>query len=229
MSWRQTLSEIADRLEKAADVKAEAAAIIKDIIVAHKRIVFNGNNYDPAWVEEAAKRGLPNIGNTVLAIEVLKAKKNIAVFEKQGVLSHVETESRYEILLDKYAKTINVEALTLVDIVNRQILPAVLTFAGNLAGVVANLKAAGLPGGAAGTKLATVAKLADSLQGKVEGLTAATASAAAEEEVLAMAKAYREKVVAALESVREDVDALEMIVPANIWPVPVYTDLLFKV
>jgi glutamine synthetase len=224
----EALEEIADKLEKASDVKAEANKIIKDIIVAHKRIIFNGNNYDPAWVEEAAKRGLPNIESTVKAIEVLKDKKNIAVFEKQGVLSHVETESRYEILLDGYAKTINIEALTLADIVNHQLLPAAIKFSGALAGTVVSLKAAGIEGGEAKLLLDNVAKLTNSLGSKVKELKSAAESSAVEDPLEA-ATLYRGKVVPLMEAVRAVIDDLEVIVPSDIWPVPNYTDLLFRV
>jgi len=224
----ESLEEIADRLEKCADVDAEAQKIIKEIIVAHKRIIFNGNNYDPAWVVEAEKRGLPNITNTVLAIEVLKDKKNIAVFEKQGVLTHVETESRYEIMLDIYAKTINVEAMTLADIVNRQLLPAAIAFSGSLAATVTSLKSAGITGGEAEALLGTVVALTNSL-GKKAKLLKGIAESATVDDPLATAKTYREKVVPLLEETRAVIDELELIVPADVWPVPVYADLLFRV
>lgn len=224
----EILEQIAEKLEKATDAKAEANKIIRDIIVAHKRIIFNGNNYDPAWVEEAAKRGLPNIESTVKAIEVLKDKKNIAVFEKQGVLSHIETESRYEILLDGYAKTINIEALTLVDIINRQLLPASIKFSGSLAKTVGSLKAAGLEGGEAKILLDTVVSLINKLGGKVKELKAA-AETSAVEDPLEAAQLYRGKVVPLMESTRAIIDELETIVAADIWPVPVYADLLFRV
>jgi glutamine synthetase len=123
-----SLMLIADRLEKASDPEAESLAVAKRIFGAHKRIIFNGNNYSQEWVDEAEKRGLPNIASTVLAIDCLKSDKNVSVFEEQGVLSRVEVESRYEILFENYSKIINIEALTAADMAGRQILPAALSY-----------------------------------------------------------------------------------------------------
>ena len=223
------IAEIADRLEKASDVEAESLAIIKEIIRDHKRIIFNGNNYAPEWVVEAARRGLPNIGSTVLAIDELKKEKNIAVFEKQGVLSRVEVSSRYEILLDGYAKIINIESLTAIDMVNRQLLPAALNFVNKLAGTVAVTANAGIESKAAKELLAKVSALADIISVKLSELKACTDTAAEIGEAHEAAFAYREKVVPAMEALRVAVDELEPIVPADIWPLPVYADLLFRV
>jgi len=225
----EELSLIADRLEKATEVKVEAIAIVKEIISAHKRIIFNGNNYSADWVEEAARRGLPNIGNTVLAIKELKNQKFIDVFGKQGVLSAVEVESRYEILLEGYSKIINIEALTAFDMVNRQLLPAALCFASKLAGTVANLKAAGVSSKEATELLSKVVALVDSLGVKNAVLKASTDAAFETGEAFETALAYRENVVPAIAAMREVVDTLEVIVPADIWPLPVYADILFKV
>lgn len=225
----ETLEEITKKLEKAADVQKEANKIIKEIIIRHKRIIFNGNNYDPSWVEEAQKRGLPNIGNTVFAIEVLKDKKNIAVFEKQGVLSHIETESRYEIMLDIYSKTINIEAQTLANIVNRQILPAVISYSGKLAADVTSLKSAGIEGGEASCRLNMIVSLANNLGTNVNKLLAAAEKAGMIEDPAKSAMLFLEKVVPELDATRAVVDELETIIPADVWPVPVYTDLLFRV
>jgi glutamine synthetase len=223
------IAEIADRLEKASDVEAESLAIIKEIIRDHKRIIFNGNNYAPEWVVEAARRGLPNIGSTVLAIDELKKEKNIAVFEKQGVLSRVEVSSRYEILLDGYAKIINIESLTAIDMVNRQLLPAALNFVNKLAGTVAVTANAGIESKAAKELLSKVSALADIISVKVSELKACTDTASEIGEAHEAAFAYREKVVPAMEALRVAVDELEPIVPADIWPLPVYADLLFRV
>lgn len=221
----EELSLIAEKLEKATDPGETAVEIVREIIKAHKRVIFNGNNYSEDWVKEAATRGLPNISNTVLAIGVLKDEKNISVLEKNNVLSRVEVESRYEILLENYSKTINIEALTLVDIVNRQLLPAALTFAGKLA----SLRAAGVSSTAAEGLLGKVTKLADTMADRTAELKAAADAAGEIECPLASATAFREKVVPGMAEVRSAIDALEPIVPANIWPVPVYADLLFRV
>ena len=225
----ETISEVADRLEKAANAETEALAIAKEIFTKHKRIIFNGNNYAPEWVDEAAKRGLPNIGNTVLAIDELKKEKNAAVFEKHGVLNHTEIESRYEILLEKYSKTINIEALTAIDMVNRELLPAALTFVTKLAAGIAASASAGVESKASKELLKKVSALADEMAAKVAALKEVTESAAAVSDARAAAGDYREKVFTGLEALRAVVDELEPIVPADIWPIPVYSDLLFKV
>ncbi len=219
----QTLSEIADVLEKAGDVKAVAMDVIKDILTKHERIIFNGNNYSEEWVTEAAKRGLPNIGNTVLAIKEIKAEKNKLVFEKMGVLNEKEIESRYEILLDNYSKTVNVEALTLIDMTERQLLPAVLGYALKLAEIADK----------AGSKtakahLARINGLADGMDAALNGIKAAV-DGIPSDEAFETALYIRENVVSAMEALRSAIDATEPVMPADVWPVPVYADLLFKV
>ena len=225
----ETISEIADELEKASDVKSAALALVKKIIAEHKRIIFNGNNYAPEWVDEAARRGLPNIGNTVLAIEELKKPKNREVYIKQGVLSETELDSRYEILLDVYSKTISVEALTAIDMVNRQILPAAMDFVTDLAGTVTATASAGAESKSARELFTKVSALTDAIGTKVAELKACTDAASEIGEAREAAFAYREKVVPAMDALRVVVDELEPIVPADIWPLPVYADLLFRV
>ena len=221
----QSLSEIADKLEKTEDLEVDAVSLIKEIIQKHKKIIFNGNNYTDEWVAEAAKRGLPNIPNTVLAIDVLKDQKNIDVFSRQNVLSPVEVSSRYDILLEKYSKTINIEARTLVDIVNRQLLPAAYTYASKLA----RAKNAGVTSKSLDARLTKVSELADSLADETVKLEAAADKAGAIADNRASALAYHDDVTTALAATRAVIDTLEPIVPADIWPVPVYSDLLFKV
>ena len=219
----QTLCEIADTLEKAGDVKAVAMDVIKDIYTNHERVIFNGNNYSEEWVAEAAKRGLPNIGNTVLAIKEIKAEKNKLVFEKMGVLNEKEIESRYEILLDNYSKTVNVEALTLIDITERQLLPATLGYALKLAEIADKAGSK-----TAKSHLARLNALADSMDATLANLKAAVDGVPAGEAFDA-ALYIRENVVSAMEALRSAIDATEPIMPADVWPVPVYADLLFKV
>ena len=219
----QALSEIADKLEKASDVPAAAMDAIKDIFKKHQRIIFNGNNYSEEWVVEAAKRGLPNIGNTVLAIKEILAEKNKLVFEKMGVLNEKEIESRYEILLDNYTKTINVEALTLIDMTERLLLPAVLGYALKLSEIADKAGSK-----TAKTRLVTVNELADAMDAALSSLKSAVASAEGED-ALETALKFRETVVSGMEALRAVIDVTEPIIPADVWPVPVYTDLLFRV
>jgi glutamine synthetase len=219
----KTLAEIADSLERADEVKAAAAEITKQYIQEHQRVIFNGNNYAEEWVDEAARRGLPNIGNTVLAIKELLSAKNIEVLTSTGVLSEKEIHSRYEILLETYSKTINVEALTLVDIVERQILPAILNYALKLSQIGAKAS-----GSTFEIRMKKIVSLADTLDGKLEALKEAVASASSED-ALETALNYREKVVPAMASTRAVIDEVEPVIPADLWPVPVYADMLFRV
>jgi glutamine synthetase len=218
-----TLSEIADVLEKAGDVKVSAMEVAKDIFTKHQRVIFNGNNYSEEWVAEAAKRGLPNIGNTVLAIREIKAEKNKLAFEKMGVLSETEIESRYEILLDNYSKTINVEALTLIDITDRQLLPAILGYALKLAEI------ADKAGNSTAKKqLKKINALSEAVDTTLDALKAALETVSSDC-AYQTALNYHEKVVSGMAELRAAIDEVEPIMPADVWPVPVYADLLFRV
>ncbi len=217
------LSEIADILENAEDVAVAARTIIKDFISVHNRIIFNGNNYSEEWVEEAARRGLPNIGNTVLAIKELKSEANKAVLKQMGVLNEKEIESRYEILLEHYSKTINIEALTMIDMMERQLLPATLDYALKLSEISDKTGSK-----AAKARLEQITALADSMDAELAALKNAV-NAASVDCPFETAVNYREKVVTAMENARAVVDETEAMVPDNVWPVPVYADLLFKV
>ncbi|MDD3268160.1 MAG: glutamine synthetase III [Syntrophomonadaceae bacterium] len=217
------LSDIADVLEKAENVEPVAKKLVKEIAGAHKKVVFNGNNYSAEWVEEAARRGLPNIQNTVLSIKELQSEKSKALFEQTGVLTEKEIESRYEILLDHYSKTINIEALTLIDMMERQLLPATLGYALKLAEISEKTGSE-----AAKARLKQITLLADSMDNELAALKDAVNTAAVDSP-LETAMNYREKVVAAMEAARAVIDETEPIIPADQWPVPVYSDLLFKV
>ncbi len=219
----KTLSEAADVLEKAKSFRPAALALVKEYLAKHKKIIFNGNNYSEEWVKEAEKRGLPNIGNTVLAIRELISEKNMSVLEEMGVLDEKEIESRYEILLENYSKTINIEALTLVDISERQLLPSILGYALKLSSISS---AAGSR--TAKTCLDKINAQADLMYDRLEALKAAV-KAAEGKDAFETALNYREKVVAAMGALREVIDQTEPMIPADVWPVPVYSDLLFRI
>jgi glutamine synthetase len=224
-----TLADFADRLEKASDFMTEVKAIVVETVKAHKRIIFNGNGYSDEWVVEAEKRGLPNIANTVDAIEVLKVQKNIDVFAKMGVMTGVEVASRYEILLENYSKIINIEALTMLEMANRELIPASLKFLASLAKLNVNLKSAGAASKAAADMLEKVASLVDSFAVRTAALQTAVDAASVIECPKGNAQAYRDSVVPAMADVRAVADELEIIVPKEVWPIPTYADLLFKV
>lgn len=226
----EILDEIAIRLEKAANIEEEVNAIILEIIKNHKRIIFNGNGYSQEWVEEAARRGLPNIANTVDAIEAINTEKNKALMEKHGVLSRIEMESRTEIQYEIYVKTINIEGLTAIEIAKRQILPAVINYKADLASSIAAIDAVG---GDVSVERELFAKVNDSmksLSANIAKLEKAIDTAAnLHGDSKAQAEAYRDLVFNAMGEVREDADVLETLVDADYWPLPTYSDLLFKI
>ena len=227
----EILESFADRLEKATDVQAEMMAIIKETVKDHKRIIFNGNGYSDEWVEEAERRGLKNIPSTVEAAKEMIDEKNMAVLEKHGVLTREESESRYEITLENYSKTINIEALTSIEMVRRQILPVAVDYATNLAASINEIKATGIEVNTSvqGELLVSVSNLASSIKEKVDALEEAVKKAEVIEDSYEMASAYRNDVFAKMNSLREDVDTLETEVDSEIWPLPTYSELLFNI
>ncbi len=224
----EALDEIATRLEKAKGINKEAAAIVRDAVNKHGRIIFNGNNYAEDWVKEAKKRGLPNIKSTVEAIKAMATPGAVKLFEKYKVLSKEETHSRYEIYLEQYAKHINIEALTSIDMVKKKYIPAVVCYAGELADTVNKLKAAGASAAVQKDLLAKASSLLESAHKKVAALESITKKAQAVSDALERAETYRDKVFVAMNDLRSDIDTLETMVPACLWPVPSYAEMLFK-
>lgn len=227
----ETLSQISAKLEKATDFNAEVWTIIKDIIKNHKRIIFNGNNYAEEWVVEAAKRGLPNLKSTVEAIPALITEKAEHVLTSHNVLTKEEIESRYEILLENYSKTINIEALTMLEIAKKQIQPAVIDYTKFIADSINSIKATGIAADVtveAGLLTELCATLA-SFKANTVALEAALDEIASIEGAFAIANAYHAKVVSTMVALRADGDKLEGLVSENYWPLPSYADLLFRV
>lgn len=228
----EILDEVASRLEKAQDVNAEVKAFLTEVATKHKKVVFNGNGYSDEWVVEAEKRGLPNIKTTVEATKALIAEKNLAVMEKHAVLSRVEMESRYEIELENYIKTINIEALTMIEMAKRQILPAVIKFATNLAASINTIKATGVAADlSAQTELLTeVSALAGDMKKKIAALEAATDKASnAHGDTYEQASLFRFDVFEKMSALREVADTLETLVDKDVWPMPTYAELLFNI
>jgi len=228
----EVLNEVADRLEKATDVNAEVKTLITGYVANHKRVVFNGNGYSDEWVVEAEKRGLKNTKTTVEAIKALISEKNIAVMEKHAVLSKVEMESRYEIALETYIKTINVEALTMIEMAKRQILPAVIKFATNIAVSINTIKATGVVADlTAQTELLTeVSSLIGSLNKNIAVLAETLEKASnAHGDTYEQASLFRFDVFEKMAALRKVVDTLETLVDKDVWPMPTYSDLLFNV
>jgi len=226
----ESLSQIADRLEKAEDFNAEVNAVVKEIIKKHKRIIFNGNNYSEEWVAEAERRGLPNLKSSVDAIPVLIAEKNVKVLEKHGVLSPTEIHSRYEICLENYIKTIRIEALTMIEMASRQILPVSLAYAKKVADTVAAFKAADTDSTCAKEELDELVSLTSALKASVNKLSAKLEEVDKHEgDSLGHARAYKDIIIPIMDELRAVADKLETKVDASMWPMPTYGDLLFGV
>lgn len=224
------LREFYGILSGAEDFNEAVAALIKKTYTDHKRIVFNGNNYSDEWVKEAERRGLLNLSSSPDAYDSFIAPKNVAVFEEFGIYSSVEVHSRYEILNEEYSKTVHIEALTLTDMINRQVLPAVESYAAKVAGGVA-AKAAVLPElklTAERSLLTELAELTDELYSSVKELEKLTIEADSYEGSAA-AHFYRNSVIPQMDEVRKHADSLELIVDQKDWPYPTYGEMLFYV
>ena len=224
----EALYEIATRLEKARDKNAEAAAIIMETYKKHSRVIFNGNNYAEAWVAEAEKRGLPNVTNSVDALKAFITNKSLKLFEKYEVLSHKEMHSRYDIYVETYAKQINIEALAAIDMVKKQFIPAAIEYATFLADSIASFKAVSVSASVQEDLLEKLGSLLASSYKNLAKLEAAMVKTQTIADTVKRAEGYRDKVVTTMQTLRVDIDALEMIVPRDMWPVPTYTELLFK-
>jgi len=224
----EALDEIANRLEKAKDKNTEAAAIIKETYKQHNRVIFNGNNYDDAWAKEAEKRKLPNVRNAVDALKAFVSDKAIKLFEKYEVLSHKELHSRYDIYVDTYSKQINIEALAAIDMVKKQFIPSGLEYATFLADSISSFKAVSVGAPVQEDLLKKLSALLAASYKDLAKLETAVEKAQGTKDTVKQAEAYRDKVVTVMRDLRANVDAIEMIVPKDMWPVPTYADLLFK-
>ncbi len=224
-----SLKEFADRLEGAEDFSEELNSLLVETIKKHKRVIFNGNGYDASWVEEAARRGLPNFISTVDAVPHYTDEKNVKMFEMFKVYTRTELESRTEILLDNYSKVINIEALTMLDMAKKQILPAGIEFAGQLAANIAAKKNAGISYDLEKRLADKVTALNSSIQEAIDELDTKVIGAADAGNVEETAKYYRNVVFCAMQSLRAAADELETITPEKLWPFPTYGDLMFRV
>ena len=221
------LSEVADELENADDINSAAQALLSKYAKEHARILFNGDNYSPDWPIEAAKRGLPNIRSAVESLLSITDEENIAVFERQKVLSAEELKARAEILLEAYSMKINIEAETMLNMSKRQILPACIEFSSDLADTVASVSAAGVKTVTHKALLEKVCGLIDSLSSAIAALEDAVAQAGQVEDTVKQAQTYRDTVCTAMVPVRDAADNLEMIVDSGVWPLPTYAEMLF--
>ena len=225
----EAFSEACDVLEKADNFDETVHDLIKQYATEHQRVVFNGNGYSDAWVEEAEKRGLPNIRSMVEAIPALTTEKAVSMFEKFKVFTKAELESRAEIKFESYAKAINIEARTMIDMASKQIIPAIIKYTKDLADTVVVVKEAGADASVQAELLTEVSGLLAETKKALEALKVVTDQAAAMEEGEDQARFYHFDVVPAMEALRTPVDTLEMIVDKEAWPMPSYGDLIFEV
>ncbi len=227
----KSLKEFADELENVEDFDLAMKAIVKRTYKKHKRIVFNGNNYSKQWVEEAKKRGLLNLKSTVDAIPVFANEKNIKLFEDYGILSKEEVVSRCDILLEQYEKTLNIEALTLIDMIRKQILPACQEYMGELATSLIQTKALieNINISSSIRTVKTISILIEKLNISVRELEISVENIKSKKELGKRARAFYEVVCPQMDKVREFSDELELIIPSKKWPIPVYGELLYSV
>ena len=226
-----TLMKMADELEGAEDVTAAVDALIRKTLSAHMRIIFNGNGYDQAWVEEARRRGLLNLPTTVDALPYYVDPKNIALFERQKVFTRQEVESRYEIKMETYIKVIDIEAMSMIDISRHLILPAAIAYAKDVASTI-NVKKSVAPELEPEAEKALLSSLnaqTNALYQATEKLESVLKGCDAGADMLARARYTRDQVIAAMNEVRAAGDALEGIVGKSYWPMPTYQDLLMSV
>lgn len=225
----EAFSEACDILEKADDFEMAVHDLIKQYATEHYRIVFNGNGYADEWVEEAARRGLPNISSMVEAIPALTTEKSVRMFERFNVFTRAELESRAEIKYENYSKAINIEARTMIDMASKQIIPAVIRYTKSLADTVVAVKEAGADMSVQSGLLKEVSALLADTKKALDALIIAADKAARMEEGKEQAEYYHSDVVPAMAALRTPVDALEMIVDKEAWPMPSYGDLIFEV
>ena len=226
----ESLRQYADVLEGAEDFTSALHNLIRDTVRAHKRILFNGNGYDGGWIHEARARGLQNLPTTPDALAHLLDQKNIDLFEAHGVYNAAELRSRYEILLENYAKVIHIEAETLIDMVNRNILPAVSDFSARLCrNALAKGNFAGTACGYEKARAKELSRLSDEIYTGVNVLSEAISASDRVDGTLERAMHYKDDVVSAMNALREGIDTAESMMPADAWPYPSYIDILFSV
>ena len=223
----EALDSFAGKLEKSTDFEADVLKLIKSSYAKHKRIVFNGNNYSKEWEEEAAARGLLNLKSTPDALIRYDSEENVKMFEKFKIYTAAEIRAREEILLENYSKVLNIEALTMIDMVNKQILPAVYAFSSDLAEGVARKGACGVKAHAELDLLKKISALTDSAYDAAGKLSDTVVEAKGITDFKESAFFYRDNVLPAMQELRMSCDALETMTDRDYWPIPTYCDLLF--
>jgi len=225
----EALKGFADKLEKSKNFDADLEKLLQETAKKHKRVVFNGNNYADEWVKEAKKRGLPNIPNTPEALKELVSKEAVELFAAHKVFSEKELHARYEIMVEQYVKTLNIEALTMIDMANHSIIPTAMEYATTVATSISAVSAVSGKLNVS-TQKELLEELCDNLaamNGNVKALEKALANALNIADADKQAAAFREKVFAKMLELRANGDALEKIIAAKYWPLPTYGEMLF--
>ena len=225
----EAFCEAADRLESCEDLERGIHDLIKEYMTEHQRIIFNGNGYAKEWEEEAARRGLPNIPSMVEAVDTLITPKAIRLFEKFGIFTEAELRSRAEVLYETYAKSVNIEALTMLDMANKQIIPAVVRYTNSLADTVIKLQTAGADTTVPCELLKEITEKLTEMKRATEALTAVEKEASSMPQGKEQAFFYHDRVVTAMTTLRKPADELEKLVDKDYWPFPTYADLMFEV
>ena len=225
----EAFCEAADILEKADDFDLAVHDLIKEYLTKHQRIIFNGNGYAPEWVAEAERRGLPNIKSMVEAVDTLTTDKSVKLFEKFGIFTKAELESREEVLYEIYAKTINIEALTMIDMASKQIIPAVIRYSKSLADTVIAVREAGADASVTADLLKEISDKLAAMKAALSKLKEVEAAAGTIADAKEQAFYYKDAVKKAMDELRTPVDEAEMLVDRQVWPIPTYADLIFEV
>ncbi len=225
----EAFAQAADVIEKSDDVAMAVHDLIKENMTKHQRIIFNGDGYSEDWIKEAKRRGLPNLPTMLDAVDTLTTDKSIALFEKFGIFTKAELESRKEVLYEKYAKTMNIEATCMVEMASKQIIPAVINYIGRLTDVVLATDKAGVNNRAIKEILYKSSDYLDRMQEALTKLQNNLEFAQAIADYKKRAFAYRDVVKVTMDELRVEADKLEMIVDKEDWPIPTYGDLLFEV
>jgi len=227
----EVLSDMADKLEAAEDFHESVHDLIKNTIASHSRIIFNGDGYSDDWVREAARRGLPNISCMVDAIPALTEEKSVRLFEKHGVFNLSELESRAEVLYESYSKTVHIEALTMIDMAKKQIVPATIAYQTGLANSVNAIRTA-CPGVDTSVQESLLSDISINLKAMYKALARLeeqTLIAESMEEGENQSHYYHDVVTVSMEALRAPADRLEMLVAKSAWPFPSYGDMIFEV
>ena len=225
----EELSQFADILEKADDFQSALQTLLHDTFTAHQRIIFNGNGYDESWVQEAKRRGLANLRDTVDCMPAYIDKKNIDLFTRHAILTETEMRARYEIHLENYCKVTAIEASTLRDMVLRGILPAVNRYTADLTQAILHKRELVVPCRVEEDLLQKLSALTGSLYDTMAAINEAMDKAPDAEGGIDAARYYREEIVRRMEEARQSIDQMESLTAAKYWPYPTYADILFSV